>query len=91
MSDALALEVHAALSADSELTVGELAKQLDASFDDVYFVLDEYYVDPDGPVHHGPGQGGNWVPVAQQELAFAPGESAEIGRRGPDGELGVEG
>lgn len=60
--DQLAREVRDKLSEDPTRTVDQLAEALDASHEEVAFVLDEYAVDGGEVVHMGPGQGGGWTP-----------------------------
>lgn len=61
----LAREVKKLLDASDaphEMTVNEIASQLEVPPEDVIEVLDEHAVGADGKVtHQGPGQGGGWA------------------------------
>lgn len=85
--DKLAEQVRKALEQNPRLTMNLLASQLDSTMNDIHHVLDEYHVVDGKSAHFGPGLGGSWVPLEQQDEAYAVGEPTVGGFRWPDGEL----
>jgi hypothetical protein len=57
----IARDAQKLLKANAELTVDEVAEQLEAEPEDVRIVLDEFDASQTPPVHVGPGGGHGWV------------------------------
>src|SRR4051812_43464545 len=64
LMDPLAKEVAVLYDKNPLLTINLISSQLDENVHDITYVLDAYEVVEGGPVHRGPGLGGNWLPSA---------------------------
>jgi hypothetical protein len=95
--DQLALVIHDLYKEDPTYVIDQLLELIeDASYSDVVTVINEYIIQPDGPVYAGPGLGGGWIdedvrinlveggPVSIEEMMA---NSEDIGNRWPDGSL----